>query len=516
MNKLHTAVFGRTGEGKTTAMTPEVEDRMCDPDCSVVVIDPKTHFAERLLVGAELNGCLHRVFFDRYSEFDRALGSNWIIPSLSNNPFQRDAEEEELCFALLEPTWIKQGKQNLDMSPLKKEFAVAALRVMLSQEAPVPPLSAVQYLFEQDSDKRPNWNRRYLLQRARNKKAAQKFYDVPGSWSSVRRELAPAERLIMDVFGNSLLLARDGGNYDHAASLNAGNHLITGAGGVSDDGARTLNLLRIIQTGFAARNGCSKHIYLVIDEALDYIGQGEANYLIRFLSQLRAFNITIILIFQNVPRDPAITDAILTNCGRIIVHACGGYTAEVLGREIGTRMLDPNQISHYDSRTRTVIDGYDEIDTTSVATRDDGMETNTRGKSYRPRHRDEQERNARYRGLEDQVRLWTQRIMNLGKRQRIVAEGGQVWQETVPEILNPWGLNELLEERANAILTVLKQRPEYHTPTLSALELPITLPSSSPASASPTNKQSRQGSSPRTAAPPKRTRNWNGKAKSKP
>lgn len=443
----HTLVCGATRSGKSEAELLHIFSLAKSNDCAIVLLDPPGTLAAKFLLHLDRRGLTHRVLYDRLADTDaeRIPGYDWLSSSSHPDPLQREAEDDERVREFASILLRRRGIQDSADTPLIEEWLLAALRLFLHQDTPVP-LPWLAAVFDPRSPERA-----HLLRHCTEPELVRKFQEIARLNPTVRRrETAPAERILRAVLASPAFRVRSGGaTFDVGAFLDAKGILIldgSSRGNLSRDAASVMMGAVILRVIRHCRTGAKHRVVLVLDEAVNagLLGLHES----QALAEAAKWNLEMHVLVQDPFGFPSadIRSNVLQNCGRHEWFRQGSPEAARLAAEdIAIPLLNPLRLHHTEYRTRLVESGYERIPThsesESIDARGHAIRSRSRGEVLRPRRRDVREPQDRYTALTDQILLTQKALMCLHPGERFVrGESVTARPEYVPMLRLPRSL----------------------------------------------------------------------------
>ena len=437
---MNTLIVGATQCGKSTY---EV-NRLADWYGAAVVLDPHNSLAVKYMEYLASIGYEH-VAYDDLSRLDRCLSWTFLEPSVKTG-LEAEKENEDRIRSFAEFLCRRRGL-DISKTPLIEEWSIAVLRLWIAQKR---PLTDVLHAFH------PRTKGFMDLVCGVKGPVSDKFMELRGlTKNAIRGEIGAAARLFEAVLLSPTFAIRSTGGFDFASFLSNGGKIVIGGDRANRDATRMiLSAIAQLVIRFVRSTKCP--VLLAVDEANNFelIGRPERESLAEDLKMgLRWDILTQTLDFGEH------TDAVLTNCGRHEWFRCSADTAKIAAYDIGVASLDPYQVHHVDTKKKQLHDGYDH-EKVRTHTTNRGLSTNDPSGVYRvedvksfgsesfsegemeqarARYMTIQEETVHYQGLNDQILLRQQKIMNQDVGVRYIREGKEVWQEQViPVESHPW------------------------------------------------------------------------------
>lgn len=483
----HTLICGASRSGKSEAELARLVPLARRGDCSLVVMDPPGTLARKLLLHLHALGLADRVLYDRLADTDRVPGFDWLAPSVHPDPLQREAENDERVREFAAILLRRRGIQDPARTPLIEEWLLAALRLYLAQQSPVP-LPWLPDVFDLSSPTRSR-----LLASCTDARLVRKIHEHASLSPTARRtEAAPAERILRAVCTSPAFKVRSGEpTFDLGRFLDDRGILIldgNSQGNLSRDAAAVMMgsvILRVIQH---CRTRSKNRVVLVLDEAVNagLIGVHES----QALAECGKWGLEFHILIQSPFSFPSeeIRTSVLQNTWRHEWFRQGSPEAARLAAEdVGTPLLDPLKVHHDEKRFRTTDAGYDHIPAESRSETVDEHGRRSRSTSWgtvvRPRRREVAYTQPHYTALRDQILLIQKELMLLQPGWRFV-RCDRITQdpEYVPMLGEPRASRGWAECQAGKgtaapngteagfreVLERMKQSPVYRSPASSA------------------------------------------------
>lgn len=493
----HVLVTGKSGSGKSEDQLRELLWYAQRGDTAIVLLDPHGNLADDLLIFLASRYQLNRVLYDRFADTDRTLGYEFITPSVLQSAFDRYAENDSNMRNTTSLIVRRGGQKDTSKNPIIELGLQNAIRLFQHQKTPVP-LYWLAQLYTPNSAVFS-----YMVENCTDPDTKQQFEKLEYMNPQTREyQTGPADRRLRALMMLPPFALRCGGStFDFDEFLaNKGILILNGRGCNSD--ATSVMMSSIVWKTIAS---CKKHkhrVQIVMDEANNFslVGLQEA----QALAEVRKWNcgITIMVQILNFP-EPEITTNVLQNT-QLHRYFCQGSpeSAAMAAKDIGIRIADPLKIHHYDTRIRTVDDGYDLIENKShgQSKSSDGKVTKSDNTSHSivRKVREVTDKIARYMSIPDQEYMLAQLLMTFDPGWRMDAGDKEPHYEPMQEHL--WhhltgilggeipeqALRNLKEAKLTEAIEEVKRSPAYKIPSLLS-------PPSPPSRPSPPSKAKKSG-----------------------
>ena len=302
---------------------------------AAVVVDPHSRsLAWHSYVQLIARGFRKRVLFDQLSNLNRVLGYRFLQASRSDNPYRRDAENDQTIHEFMDVLLRRRDIESLAARPLTEEYLTDALLLVLHQRHETSAAD-IQFAFQTHH---PRF--RELLANCTNPDVRAKFQAIengsikPGQYGS-------AARLIRSVCSSPAFTLRCQPTFSLPTFLDRYGILLVEGGtqGISPDTASTIMGSIILQVIHYVRSRprATPRVLLVIDEATNANLIGAAGHEVRALAELQKKGLDIHILVQS-PSFPSafIEDGVFTNC---IEHhwffAANDAVAQKAARDLG-------------------------------------------------------------------------------------------------------------------------------------------------------------------------------------
>lgn len=422
----HTLVCGASRSGKSEAELVRLVRLARCGDCAIVLLDPPGTLARNFLLHLDRIGQASRVLYDRLADTDFVPGYDWLAPSSNPDALQREAENDERVREFASILLRRRGIQDTASTPLIEETVLAALRLYLYQEVPVP-LPWLADVFDVRSSARA-----HLLSHCTEPNLVRTFHDLGSlSLTARRSETAPAERILRAVLGSPAFRVRSGQatvDLDHFLD-DKGILILDGSsrGNLSRDASTVMMGTIILRTIHHCRTGTANRVVLVLDEAVNagLIGLHES----RALAEAAKWNLEFHVIIQDPFGFPSaeIRSNVLQNTWRHEWFRQGSAEAAKLAAEdVATPLLDTLRVHHLEDRVHSVDAGFDRIRTFDTSESVDSRGRSVHGTTWRTvlwsRRVEVHDAQARYMTLTDQILLTAKELMCLRPGYRLVRD----------------------------------------------------------------------------------------------
>lgn len=442
--------MGPTRMGKRVGTVRNMMDvHLSHPDVRFVVIAPHEQDIGRDTIHA-LDGkdCV-RVKLGE----PRVLRLKLLPRSKAATPYLRAIENDEQKRRFADLLLSRRGQFALYERPLIEEGLMAALSLWLYQEYDRPfswlrhalDFEHPKYLrmFAECTDAEAKWKHEQYRQMPKLERL---------------RATTPAARCLGGIDSPAFLAVCDG-DVTVGDLLDDGKHIVfEGTRGVSENSQRLLFLTGAQGVYSYFRSGGTRRVVMVVDEANSWnLVDG---YSCRAMAEMQKWGFSQWILCQTLDfGDPAVTESVLTNCGRVEMYRTTSPSMiELSSILFGIPSLDPHLVHHSDARERQLIEGYEAVETHSSSdsrstdnsehsggsVSEEKQTTNwgngnraasgqswTTGQQWLPQHRSVWDETKHYYALNDLLLLAKKVGMELGVGERLVKDGSKVWRERV-------------------------------------------------------------------------------------
>ena len=352
----HWFVVGPTGTGKTTVIEKKIVERW--DGCSIVGIFPHHDDAVPRLVKRRWR-TKRDVVWDSAGSIDRVLALKKSLPSLSNNQYERQMDNEATKDRIIEGLLARRLQQNVYEMPLIEDGLDRGLGLWLNQD-PIKPESWIKYAFRPQSK-----HYRQMVAECIHEDAVERVTETE-SWTPSRQleTLLPAKRAVEGAFGSPIYQARLDGDRSLGDLLDDRQKVFfEGHPKASRAGTRWLFITVIHEVCKYVERGARHPVILVIDEASSWLLVDP--YLCRMFQELRKKKVEVWISVQNpIFGDPWVTNEVMTNCTKKTCFRPETQdVAEMMGYVMGMPLANPYAIQWIEERWRQVHAGYDTVKT---------------------------------------------------------------------------------------------------------------------------------------------------------
>lgn len=498
MQSQSAAYIGPPGTGKSNLLALNILDKAKENNCAFFVFDLPGTLADTLLVHLVANGMEKRTEYDALTQIDKVIQYPMFHEPTSTNPLQRDVEFRTACGDFVMPFLARRGEATAEMRPLLREWAMNAARVFFSLPER-PTLNYFTQLFDRRSE-----IARWMLQNATDKAAVREFEILdeasqrfPSKWMDA---VQPARRL-MEPTDNPTLYGREGkGEIERL--IKEKKIVLENLKGVSDETARAhvvfkTNAIIEAHVSFFEKNGRPIGVSYIVLEETGYLKLLTP----QVLNAVRAYRkagLNFLISFQS-PYDLGDgKDLTMFNTVKdlfpTVIYFRLASGAEAAAEHFMNVSFDAKEVLDY--RTKTVHDGYEQINKLTTTTMKDehGNKKTTEAKGIQERAVYRQEQEAVYKTPQQKLQELSRLLSELKTGQVMIRSHDTGTKEPIstPLLGDPWPSSTLFvrkwgmtleQKRLREILARVRSRPLYKTPTMTPEEsfAPSTT-TSSPAS----------------------------------
>jgi hypothetical protein len=498
----NTVLIGGPGSGKTANAEKMVCDENDIGERAKLVESPHEHdLGENCVSQLQASGHGHRVFVDRLSQAIAVLMICLLPRPNILDPVLRAMQIERIANGFSE-LLARTRKLEIIQSPLIREWLYNAVLLILFQ-ARWRPARDLLYAFKPGH---PTFDE--LVRDCTDSETQYKFSQLPKNWMTLRRELAPAERLAWAKLGSPIVQMRDS-EHSPLYDLIRRRSIIVIEGDMRNPLASSLLMSSIRMQaveccfGHFANTGDPLPLDIYADEAFnsDLISSPEIYV---DMAQGRKVGITNnVTISQGLNIDPLLLDDFMQmkQCKKVF-RCDSAVIAERMAREVFSRALDFDRIGWTEEKRRQVHDGFDQVDfvTHGMSEGHSGhndtlSEMISAGTRDRPRYREEVNVVGHRISMRDQMQQWIGQVMNLPVGTCWVSDEHGVRMENLGPREEPWIFPEVTRANTNAFYESMALRPEFTVPSFGENATMPLLPSSTKAQR-PSGKSAERAVSP--------------------